>query len=125
MRGNVSSVSPQVIAGVRTADITLDSPLPTGTDPNATFDAMIVLGKLENVAYVGRPAMLSANSGGWVRARIFKVIENGSAAQRLNVQFGRASATDIQVLSGLQPGDTVILSDMSPYDKFARVQIKR
>ncbi len=125
VRGHVSSVSPQVIAGERTADITLDSSLPSGTDPSATFEATIVVGKLENVVYVGRPAMFSANSEGPVVAQIFKVTENGTAAQRTTVQFGRASATTIQVLSGLEPGDTVILSDMSPYDKFPRIQIKR
>lgn len=125
LRGNVSGVSPQVIAGVRTADITLDSPLPNGSDPGATFEATIVVGKLDNVVYVGRPAMFSANSAGPVLARIFKVVESSNTAQRVTVQFGRASATTIQVLSGLQPGDTVILSDMSPYEKFSRIQIKR
>lgn len=125
VKGNVSSVSPTVIEGVRTADITLDSPLPTGTDSSAAFDATIEVGKLENVVYVGRPALFSANSQGPVLAQIFKVVENGNAAQRLTVQFGRASATTIQVLSGLKFGDSVILSDMSPYDKFTRIQIKR
>lgn len=124
-RGHVSSVSLHVEAGVRSADITLDSPLPTDTDSSATFDTDIVVGKLVNVVFVGRPAQSAANSTAPVVVPIFKVIDNGRAAKRLNVQFGRASTVNIQVLSGLQPGDTVILSDMSPYDKYPRVQIKR
>lgn len=125
LKGHVSSLSSDVNAGMRTADITLDSPLPNGTDSSATFNAMIQVGQLENVVYIGRPAQLAAGSQGPIVAPIFKIIENGQAAQRLTIHFGRASATTIQVLSGLEPGDTVILSDMSPYDKFNRVQIKR
>ena len=125
LRARVSRIAAEAQAGIRAVDVTLDSPLPNGVDSAATFEVIIQVGELNDVVFVGRPAMLSANSGGWVRAQIFKVVEDGSAAQRIGVVFGRASATDIQVLSGLQPGDTVILSDMSPYDKFAHIQIKR
>ena len=121
----VSRIAGEGEAGTRAVDVTLDSPLPNGVDSAATFEVMIQVGELNDVVFVGRPAIVSANSGGWVRAHIFKVVEDGSAAQRISVVFGRASAADIQVISGLQPGDTVILSDMSPYDKFARLQIKR
>jgi len=38
--------------------------------------------------------------------------------------LGVASVSTIQVVDGLQPGDQVILSDMSQYDAFDRVQLK-
>ena len=65
-----------------------------------------------------------AASKGPIVLPVFKVIDNGNAAERVSVQFGRVSVTTIQVLSGLNPGDTIILSDMSAYDQFARIQIK-
>jgi HlyD family secretion protein len=40
------------------------------------------------------------------------------------VKLGRASVNTIEVLEGLQPGDQVILSDMSQFDAFDRVQLK-
>jgi beta-lactamase regulating signal transducer with metallopeptidase domain len=123
-RGHVSSVSMQVVAGVRTADVALDSPLPKGIDSSATPEATITIADLKDVVYVGRPAHTGENLYG-ATLPIFKVTEDGKDAERVTVQFGRASATTIQVLSGLEPGDTVILSDMAPYDKFSRVRIKR
>ena len=39
------------------------------------------------------------------------------------MKLGRASVNTIEVLEGLQPGDQVILSDMSQYDAFDRVQL--
>ena len=121
LKGHVSSVSSGVESGASMADITLDSPLPEGTDAS---DAMIVIGKLENVVFVGRPAQSNAHAAGG-EASIFKIVDDGKEAKRVKVHFGRASVVNIQVLSGLQPGDTVILSDMSSYDKFSSVQIKR
>jgi len=124
VKGHVSSVSPHVELGLRTADVALDSPLPTGIAPSATLEATIQVRKLENVVYVGRPAQARAASKGPIVLPVFKVIDNGNAAERVSVQFGRVSVTTIQVLSGLNPGDTIILSDMSAYDQFARIQIK-
>jgi beta-lactamase regulating signal transducer with metallopeptidase domain len=120
VKARVSSVSPHVELGMRTADITLDSPLPKGTD---LVDGMIQIRKLQNVVYVGLPEQV-AHSKGPIVLPMFKVVDNGNAAERVNVRFDHASATTIEVLSGLAPGDTIILSNMSPYDGFARIQIK-
>ena len=48
---------------------------------------------------------------------------NGEA-QRTNVKLGRSSVNTIEIKEGLQPGDQVILSDMSAYDQFDRIQLK-
>ena len=45
-------------------------------------------------------------------------------ALRTNVKLGRASVNTIEVIEGLQPGDQVVLSDMTQYDSFERVQLK-
>jgi len=124
LRGHVSSVSMEVVAGVRTADVTLDSPLPKGINSGTTLEATITIAALKNVVYMGRPAHTGENLYG-ATLPIFKVTEDGNDAERVRVQFGRASDKTIEILSGLQPGDNVILSDMSRYDKFSRVQIKR
>jgi HlyD family secretion protein len=41
----------------------------------------------------------------------------------VSVKVGRASVNTIQILGGLQEGDTVILSDMSRYDNTDRVRL--
>jgi HlyD family secretion protein len=35
---------------------------------------------------------------------------------RVLVKLGRSSVSSIEILSGLQAGDQIILSDMSPWD---------
>jgi len=123
--GHVVALSLEILSGMRGVRIALDSALPQGAVAGLSVDGVINVGKLENVVYVGRPAQASPSSQGPIVVPVFKIIDNGKEAQRLSVQFGRASVSTIQVLSGLKPGDTVILSDMSPYDKFDRIQIKR
>lgn len=103
-------------------DITLDSPLPSGVGANSPVSVTIDVGKLENVLYVGRPADIFAGTDSEIS--VFKVINNGKEAVQVRVKFGRASVSTIQVLSGLNLGDTIILSDMAPYGKFDRIQIK-
>jgi HlyD family secretion protein len=47
---------------------------------------------------------------------------NGEA-HRVTVTLGRSSVNTIEIKEGLQPGDQVILSDMSSYEQFDRVRI--
>ena len=39
------------------------------------------------------------------------------------MKLGRASVNSVEILSGLQPGDKVILSDMSQWDAFNRIRL--
>ena len=82
------------------------------------MDGTIELERLEDVVYVGRPAFGQEQS----TVGLFKLIENGEAV-RVNVKLGRSSVQTIEVIEGLQPGDQVILSDMSAWDAFDRVRL--
>ncbi|HEV2306836.1 MAG TPA: M56 family metallopeptidase [Candidatus Acidoferrales bacterium] len=117
--GHVVALALNSVSGMRGIRIALDSALPQGAGASK-LDATIDVGKLENVLYIGRPVNSNPNS----ELSLFKVGDNGKEAVRVNVKFGRASVSTIQVLSGLNLGDTVILSDMAPYGKFDRIQIK-
>jgi beta-lactamase regulating signal transducer with metallopeptidase domain len=121
VKGHVMRVSLQVMEGNRAVFIALDSPVPSGVDPHAVVEGTIQVAKLENVIYMGRPVSAKANSQG----RIFKIIDNGKEAEQVHVEYGRVSVSTVQVLSGLKPGDRVILSDMLAYDRFDRIEIKQ
>jgi HlyD family secretion protein len=71
------------------------------------------------VLHVGRPAYGQANSP----VGLFKLVEGGHYAVRVTVQLGRASVSDVEVVSGLKEGDKVILSDMSRWDTVDRVKL--
>jgi len=106
---------------MRSVEITPDSALPEKLTPETTIDGTINVGELDHVVYIGRPANANANS----QSSLLKIINNGTEAVRVKGKFGRESGSHIQILEGLQPSDTVILSDMSRWDKFDRVQTKR
>ncbi len=119
--GHVANIGPADPNGNRWTDIWLDSPLPAGIGANTRIVGFIQVGRLENVLYIDRPAYFFP---GLLGMPTFKVVDGGTRAVRMQVDFGRSNAGTVQILAGLNEGDTVVLSDLSPYDRFSRIQIK-
>ncbi|HLK64083.1 MAG TPA: M56 family metallopeptidase [Bryobacteraceae bacterium] len=117
--GKVAVVHPEVANGTVTVDIVLDDAVPPGINPEKV-DGIIAIGGLTNVVYVGRPVFGQSNS----RVMLFKIEPDGHSAKKVPVQFGAASVNRIEIKSGLQPGDKVILSDMSQYDGVAAILLR-
>ncbi|MDB6095345.1 MAG: efflux transporter, family, subunit [Verrucomicrobia bacterium] len=117
--GHVSRIDPSVQNGTVTVDVLVDGPLPKGSRPDLSVDGTIELERLDNVVYVNRPAFGQENS----QVGIFKLDPDGSGATRVQVKFGRSSVNTIEVISGLVPGDKVILSDLSQYDSNERIRL--
>jgi len=120
VNGHVSRVDPSVINGTVTVDVTIDDPLPPGARPDLSVDGTITLENLQNVLYVGRPVHGQSDS----TIGIFKVVDDGAEAVRVNVKLGRSSVNTIEIVDGLKVGDKVILSDMSAWDAFDRISLK-
>ncbi len=118
--GRVTRIDPAVQNGTVTVDVRLEGPLPKEARPDLSVDGTIEIERLEDVLYVGRPAYGQANS----TVGLFKIVEGGDAAVRVNVRLGRSSVNTIEVLSGLQVADAVILSDMSAWDAHDRVRLR-
>ncbi len=116
--GHVIRVDPAVEQGTVTVDVALDGALPKGARPDLSVDGTIELERLDNVLYVGRPAF--AQDGATVG--VFKLTSGGEAL-RTPVHFGRSSVNTIEILSGLNAGDQVILSDTSAYDSHDRIRL--
>jgi HlyD family secretion protein len=118
--GHVTRIDPSVVNGTRTVDVQLDGALPAGAVPNLSVDGTIDLEKLHDVLKVGRPALGNENS----TLSLFKESPDHKGAVRVQVKVGRASVNEIQVIEGLNEGDTVILSDMSRYDNVDRIRLE-
>jgi HlyD family secretion protein len=120
VNGHVSRIDPSVINGTVTVDVTIDEPLPPGARPDLSVDGTITLENLTNVLFVGRPVHGQSDS----TIGLFKIIDDGSDAVRVNVKLGRSSVNTIEIIDGLKVGDKVILSDMSAWDAFDRIRLK-
>jgi len=119
VNGTVARIDPSVQNGTRTVDVSLNGDLPKGAVPDLSVEGIIELERLENVLYMARPAFGQEQS----TVSLFKENEDGTAS-RVQVKLGRASVTSVEVVSGLNAGDRVILSDMSAWDAFDRVKLK-
>jgi hypothetical protein len=120
VNGRVIRTDPAAVNGTVTVDIAIEGELPKGARPDLSVDGTIELERLTQVLYVTRPAYGQAES----TVGLFKLERDGKTASRVNVKLGRASVTTIEVVSGLQPGDKVIVSDMSRYDTFNKVRLQ-
>jgi len=120
VNGHVSRIDPSVVNGTVTVDVTIDDPLPLGARPDLSVDGTVTLENLKDVLFVGRPVHGQPDS----TIGIFKIIDDGSEAVRVNVKLGRSSVNTIEIVQGLKVGDKVILSDMSAWDNFDRIRLK-
>jgi len=118
VKGKVARIDPKSTGGTVGVDVILEGALPSGSRPDLSVDGTIQLERLDNVVFVERPAFGQENS----TVGLFKLTGDGEAI-RTNVKLGRTSVSQVEVLDGLQPGDQVILSDMSAQDSFDRIRI--
>ncbi|HEX8764480.1 MAG TPA: HlyD family efflux transporter periplasmic adaptor subunit [Candidatus Acidoferrum sp.] len=120
--GHVARIDPSVQNGTVTVDVFVDKPFPPGSGARAdlSVDGTIELENLKDVLYVGRPVNGQSDS----RIGIFKLVDDGAEAVRVQVVLGRSSVNTIEIKEGLKVGDRVILSDMSQWDNFDRIRLK-
>jgi HlyD family secretion protein len=116
----VIRIDPASTSGTVNVDVAIEGQLPAGARPEQSVDGTIELERLADVLYVGRPGYGGPNS----TIGMFKVVEGGSYAVQTPVQVGRSSVNQMEIIQGLQPGDVVILSDMTRWDSAARVKLK-
>ncbi|MFL5384583.1 MAG: efflux RND transporter periplasmic adaptor subunit [Longimicrobiaceae bacterium] len=118
--GHVVRIDPAAQNGTVTVDVALDAPLPRGARPDLSVDGTVEIDRLANVLHVGRPSYGQAEGS----LAMFVVAPGGGEARRATVRLGRGSASTVEVLGGLNPGDVVILSDMTQYEGNDRVRLR-
>jgi HlyD family secretion protein len=119
VEGKVARIDPAVQNGTVLVDVRIEGQLPRGARPDLSVDGTIELERLNDVVYVGRPAFGQERS----TVGIFKLDPTNNDAVRTQVQLGRSSVNTIEIVGGLQPGDRVILSDMSQWDANDRIRL--
>lgn len=120
IEGEVIRIDPAVRAGTVQVDVELHGELPQGARPDLSVDGTILIERLEDVLYVGRPAYGQPES----TVTLFRFTADGREAQRVPVELGRSSVNTIEIRQGLAEGDTVILSDTSNWDSYDRLAIE-
>ena len=114
-QGVVSGVSPEVVAGQVTARLRFGAEKPAGLRQSQRLSVRIFIDKRENVLMVDRGAFVDQEGGG------FAYVVHGNVAERRVVQLGAASIAKVEILSGLNVGDQIVISGTDAFNGAQRV----
>jgi HlyD family secretion protein len=114
-RGMVTSISPEVQQGEVKGRLTFAGRVPPGVRQNQRVGVRIVLDRRNNVVKVERGAFVD---GGSV---VYRVI--GDRATRHAVTLGTMSIGEVEILSGLEPGDQIIVSSISELGEASELRL--
>lgn len=115
--GKVRSVSPEVVNGQVLARVQLVGKRPEGLRQNQRVSTRVLIETRPDVLMVQRGPFLDAGGG-----RSAYVVR-GDTAIRQPIVVGASSLSDVEIISGLQPGDRVIVSDVAAFNGAERVLV--
>ena len=117
----VTRVDPQVKNATFQVDLTFEGAMPRGLLPGQALEGRLTLGGDRPALILPAGPFLERTGGDWVMV----ADGGGSHADRRRVKIGRRSAEQVEVLSGLKPGERVITSDYSGFEKVDRVVLAK
>ncbi|CAN5869918.1 HlyD family efflux transporter periplasmic adaptor subunit [soil metagenome] len=120
IRGRVVRIDPAAQGGTFGLDVAFEGELPPSARPDMSVDGTVEIDRLNDVLYVSRPNYGSAGQ----TIGLFVVGADGKIAERTQVKLGQTSVNHVEIVSGLNRGDRVILSDMQQWDAHNRVRIR-
>jgi multidrug efflux pump subunit AcrA (membrane-fusion protein) len=119
--GRVTRLESDNSMGSIRAEIEFVNSLLEGTAVGTRIGALIDIGEeLRDIVLFDRPADAKPNT----ESIIFVVEPGDEYAKRVTVRYGRQSGAQMEIISGLAPGDRVIVTDMSPWAGYSRVRLK-
>jgi hypothetical protein len=119
--GKVTRVNRRNSGGGVTAELQVSDPLPAGTSVGLPVEGVLIdTGQLSNAVFLERPADSRPNTN----ATIFLIEADNQHAKRVMVRYGRQSGPIMEIISGLSPGDRVIVTNMSAYAGRDRVRLQ-
>lgn len=114
--GEISAVSPEVVAGEVNARIRFSDKQPQGLRQSQRMQARVLLDTRRNALKIERGPFVEQGNG-------YAYVMDGSSAVRRPVKLGVSSLGEVEILSGLQPGDRVVVSGADLFGDAERVSI--
>ena len=116
-KGKVSSVSPEVVNGEVSARLRFDGEQPEALRQNQRLSVRVLLDQRDNVTWLRRGSFADEQGG----TSVYRVRDG--IAEKVPVRLGARSLDKVEVLSGLKPGDEVVISGADAFNNVARIAI--
>lgn len=113
----VRRVSPQVRNGQFSIDLDFAGASPPSLVAGETTQGRLQLGGDSPARLLAVGPFLERTGGDWV----FVLAKDGDSAQRRQIKVGRRTAEQLEILSGLAPGEQVVTSDYTGLDRADRI----
>jgi HlyD family secretion protein len=108
--GQLVAVSPEIINNQVASRIRFNGNGPTNLRQNQRLTTRVLLAEYNDVLMVQRGQFLDSGAG-----RIAYVINDDRVAERRQIQTGARSLGAVEIVSGLQPGDMIVVSNLDPF----------
>ena len=117
--GKLSALSPEVVKNQVLARVRFDGEQPKGLRQSQRVTARLLIEEKPNVLLVPRGPFVEAQGG-----RFAYVVQEGVAV-RTPITMGATSIASVEILSGLKPGDKVVVAGTEEFSNAARVSINK
>lgn len=115
----VTRIYPQVKDGSFTLDLEFHGAAPDGLVAGEAVRGNLTLGADRPGLVLPAGAFLEQSGGNWA----FVLNPDGAHAVRRPIRIGRRNAGQVEILSGLAPGDRVITSSYTGWDRIERIDL--
>ncbi len=120
IEGRVVRIDPAVVLGSVLVEVEFNRELPKEARPDLTVSGEVLIADIDDAVFVERPVMAQSQQKGVV----YVVDENRNYAERVQVAYGMGSSNQIQILSGLRAGQSIIVSDHSSWEHLPQIRIQ-
>jgi HlyD family secretion protein len=115
----ISRVFPQITDGRFSIELLFTNEPPGEMNPGQSVETRITLGETSPALILPNDAFLNDTGGSWV----FVLASDGKSAERRAIRVGRRNNSQVEIASGLAPGERVIVSSYAAHGKAERLQI--
>jgi HlyD family secretion protein len=117
-RGELVSLSAEVINSEVTGRIRFSGEPPPGLRQNQRVTVLVMMDELRDVLKLQRGSFTDGGSG-----RVAFVLGEDGLAVKRPIELGIRSVSEIQILGGLAEGDRVIISSIADFEEYDTIQV--
>ncbi|RRB02520.1 efflux RND transporter periplasmic adaptor subunit [Larkinella rosea] len=118
LRGTISQVKPSVKNGVVQFVVQLDDNHHTSLRPNMKVEVFVVTNRTAKAVRIANGPAFKGK-----KVQYVYVLNDKGIAQRREIQTGLSNFDYVEVKSGIQPGEKVIITDLSEFEHLEEITI--